>query len=366
MKSGIAVAVSGGIDSLFSAFLLKKQHNVFGLHFLTGYEQITNPVSITSNDLGIDPEKPAIIQAPEDHPIFRISQQLDIPMFLIDCRRIFKNKVIDYFVGNYLSGKTPNPCMICNPAIKFGVILNAAQSMGSPLLATGHYARVEKTQHDAYQLKKGIDPEKDQSYFLAFLTQSQLSAALFPLGGMTKKQVTESARREGLSPVLTKESQDICFIRDNDYSQFLTGQRNFTASDGPIQNTRGEILGYHHGLHQYTIGQRRGINCPAAAPYYVLKINIKENILVVGFKEELYRSELTVSNLNWVAPKPLFPVKVMTRIRYRHNAAASVLIPTSENTAIIRFDKPQPAIAPGQAAVCYQDDDILCGGFIDE
>jgi tRNA-uridine 2-sulfurtransferase len=367
MKPRIAVAISGGIDSLVTAYLLSKQNkNIFGLHFLTGYEQSNIPVQLLSQPHTITNDEPSIIEVPENHPISSIAHQLKIPIFLIDCRRIFKNKIIDYFVGSYIAGKTPNPCMICNPTIKLGVILNAAQSMGASVLATGHYARITKTPQNLYQLQKGVDPEKDQSYFLALLSQDQLASALFPLGGMTKKQVIQLAHHEGLSPILSQESQDICFIRNNDYSRFLAEQTNFNASVGPIKNTRGEVLGHHQGLHQFTIGQRRGINCPATAPYYVLKINVNENTLVVGFKEELYRAELTVSNINWIAPMPSSPVKVMTRIRYRHHAASSTLIPTSDKTAIIRFDKPQPAIAPGQAAVCYHNEDILCGGFIDE
>jgi tRNA-uridine 2-sulfurtransferase len=367
MKSAIAVAVSGGIDSLVAAHLLRKQYkNVFGLHFLTGYEQTANLISISQNSLLTNPEYPSFIKAPEDHPISNISRQLDIPIFLIDCREIFKKKVIEYFISNYRAGKTPNPCMVCNPDIKFGAILNTAQWMGSPVVATGHYARIDQNDNGLYQLKIGVDPEKDQSYFLSLLSQQQLSAALFPLGKMTKKQVTELANQERLSPVLAKESQDICFIRNNNYCQFLAGQESFTTSEGFITDLRGKILGRHHGLHQFTIGQRRGINCPATEPYYVLKLNVKENTLVVGFREELYRSELTVSNINWISPKPLFPIKVMARIRYRHHAASSTLIPTGENTAKIVFDAPQPAIAPGQAAVCYHEEDILCGGFIDE
>jgi tRNA-specific 2-thiouridylase len=367
MKSPVAVAISGGIDSLVAAFILKKKnHHVFGLHFLTGYEQTKTPAAASQPNRLTESEHPSIVEAPEDHPIFHISRQLDIPIFLIDCHRIFKKKVIDYFVSNYLSGKTPNPCMVCNPEIKFSAVLNAAKTLGSPVLATGHYARIEKHGNGFFQLQKGCDPEKEQSYFLALLSQRQLAASLFPLGEMTKKDTVELARKEGLSPVVLKESQDICFIRNNNYSRFLSEQINFIPREGPVKNARGEILGRHFGLHQYTIGQRRGINCPAAKPYYVLKMNVKENTLVVGLKDELYRSELTVSDINWMMPRPVSPVQVKTRIRYRHHAASSVLIPTGDNTAKIVFDKPQPAIAPGQAAVCYDQERILCGGFIDE
>jgi tRNA-uridine 2-sulfurtransferase len=366
MKSDIAVAISGGIDSLVAAYLLKKNYNVFGLHFLTGYEQTASPVEISQNTRLTTSQYPSIIEAPENHPILQIARQLDIPIFLIDCRKAFKKKVVDYFVADYLAGKTPNPCMVCNPDIKFSAVLHAAQTMGSSFLATGHYARIEKMSNGLYQLKKGVDPEKDQSYFLSRLSQQQLAAAMFPLGKMTKKETAELAHQIKLSPVLSKESQDICFIRNNDYSQFLKAQKNVNTDEGLVKNSRGETLGRHHGLHQFTIGQRRGINCPASEPYYVLKINIKENTLVVGFKEELYRSELTFSNINWIVSNPVSPIKVKTRIRYRHHAASSILIPTGKNSAKIIFDKPQPAIAPGQAAVCYHHEEILCGGFIDE
>jgi tRNA-uridine 2-sulfurtransferase len=367
MKSKIAVAVSGGVDSLIAAHLLKKQNNdVIGLHFLTGYEQTRLP-DIASQGLGsTESQKKLIIEASSDHPIYQIASQLAIPIFLVDCCDIFRNKIVDYFINDYLSGRTPNPCMICNPAIKFGTILNAANDMGATHLATGHYARIEKIERKRYRLKKGIDVEKDQSYFLALLSQSQLSAASFPLGGMTKKQVIELARQEGLSPVTSNESQDICFIKCGDYVKFLGSQKQFSESPGPITNISGKILGYHNGLHRYTVGQRRGINCPAANPYYVIKINKKENVLVVGFKEELYKSECVISNINWIAPIPSSPLKVFSRIRYRHHAVESVLIPLENDKAIIRFSEPQPAVAPGQAAVCYLEDEIIAGGFIDD
>jgi len=366
MKSKIAVAVSGGVDSLVSAYLLKKNNqNIIGLHFQTGYEQSPHTLSSVHHPGPFNQDNPVIHEAHESHPIYRISKQLEIPIFLVDCRQIFKKKVIDYFINGYQSGRTPNPCMVCNPEIKFGAVLDAAHLMGATHLATGHYARVEKANSGFYHLKKGIDPVKDQSYFLALLSQDQLSAVSFPLGDMTKKQVVELACQEGLSPVVKSESQDICFIKNGNYAQFLLSEEKFIPSIGPIKNVYGKILGYHNGLHNYTIGQRRGINCPSTAPYYVVNINMKENTLIVGFKDELYKSELTVSNVNWLTTEPTSPVNVDTRIRYRHNATASVWIPTGHSTAVIKFGKPQPAVAPGQAAVCYYEDKVVAGGFID-
>lgn len=370
MKSKIAVAISGGVDSLVAAYLLKQKRNsnIIGLHFLTGYEQTkhSHPAYYELRPVETNKQKSFIVEAPKYHPIHRIASQLNIPVFLVDCRQIFQKKIIDYFIDDYLSGRTPNPCMICNPAIKFGTILDASKDLGASHLATGHYARVEKIKHNQYRLKKGIDTEKDQSYFLALLTQTQLRVASFPLGDMTKKQVVELARHEGLSPIEPKESQDICFIKNGNYAAFISSQKQFNASSGPITDINGKILGYHNGLHQYTIGQRKGINCPAAEPYYVIQINKKENTLVVGFKKELYKSECILSDVNWIAQIPSSPLKVLTRIRYRHLAVDSILMPLEKNKAIIRFNKPQPAVAPGQAAVCYFEDEVIAGGFIDE
>ncbi len=365
MNPCIAVALSGGIDSLVAAHLLKQQdNNIIGLHFITGYEQGAGKRLFPIKSLDT-PASPIMRKAPGDHPISHIARQLNIPIYIIDCRNVFQNKVIDYFIREYADGKTPNPCMVCNPEIKFGALLHAAGTLGATHLATGHYARIQKSENGLFQLKKGADTEKEQSYFLAMLSQQQLSQALFPLGNMTKKTTAELALKKGLSPVFKKESQDICFIRAHHYTAFLREHHPTIFSEGPIVNTRGQIIGRHKGLYHFTVGQRRGINCPAAEPYYVLKILIKENTLLVGFKHDLYQQELTVSKINWIAPPSSGPIKVKTRIRYRHQAASSTLIPNGKDSAKIVFDTPQPAIAPGQAAVCYNHENIVCGGFID-
>ncbi len=216
-----------------------------------------------------------------------------------------------------------------------------------------------------FHLLRGIDRKKDQSYFLAFMTQKQLARACFPLGKMTKSDVQRLAKEKGLRPEIKKESQDICFIKDNRYGDFLLQQRDFKAKPGNIVDIKGNILGRHNGLHLFTIGQRRGINCPASEPYYVVRIDIKQNQLVVGLKKDLLSSSCRVSKINWIIEKPSSPLDVYTRVRYRHNAVRSRLIPNGETSATIVFNTPQSAVTPGQGAVFYKDDEVIGGGWID-
>ncbi len=341
MNNTTAIAISGGIDSLIAAYLLKKQgKDIIAFHFLTGYEK----------------ESPDLIKS--------VTKQLDIDLKIIDCREIFKKKVIDYFIQTYQAGKTPNPCIVCNPCIKFGAIpelLN--KEFGISRIATGHYARVTRDNDGKYHLFKGIDAEKDQSYFLAFLAQKQLSAACFPLGNITKSDVKKLAEENGLNPVVKKESQDICFIRETTYGEFLT-QHGVKSEPGVIEDINGKILGEHKGLYLFTIGQRRGINCPASEPYYVVKTDMNQNRLIVGFKKDLYSSECRVEKINWICHEPTAPISLYTRVRYRHKAVSSTLFPIDKDKAIIRFESPESAVTPGQGAVFYQDDEVIGGGFI--
>jgi tRNA-specific 2-thiouridylase len=356
MKPPIAIAVSGGIDSLVAAYLLKKEgHDVIGIHFVTGYE-VEDPLDPTSKGKG------SSLQALQKTN--HISALLGIDIKLIDCKVEFKQTVIDYFIRTYQNGQTPNPCMVCNPSIKFGIILNAARMLGASCLATGHYARISRDDTGRFHLFRGVDSEKEQSYFLARMTQKQLAQTRFPLGEMKKTDVIKLADQKGLAPITKKESQDICFVKGNTYGNFLASQREFEAQPGLIQDVNGNIIGQHDGLHLYTIGQRRGINCPSVAPYYVVGMDRKQNLLKVGSKKDLLASEFKVVEINWIHRKPDFPVNVQTRVRYRHRAAASTLIPVDAHTAVVRFEVPQSAITPGQCAVFYQDDEVLGGGWI--
>ncbi len=367
MNDKIAVAVSGGIDSLVAAYLLKQQSaEIIGLHFITGYEK--SPVTTLPDDADGEkqPDGPVrLFPPPDHHPMANLSEQIGIPVFIADCRRLFQEKVIHYFKQTYFSGKTPNPCVVCNADIKFGVILETARQMGASFLATGHYARRSQEDNHRFGLKAGVDAAKDQSYFLCRLTQDQLAHACFPLGDMTKNQVRQFAGAKHLLPSARQESQDICFIGEKGYAGYLNAKATDACQPGPIVNTTGEVIGTHRGLHQYTIGQRRKINCPAERPYYVLALDVGSNRLVVGFEEDLYRTECALDDINWVAEKPDSPIEVFTRIRYRHRAAVSTLIPMDGRRALIRFKTPQPAITPGQAAVCYIGEQVVAGGWID-
>jgi tRNA-specific 2-thiouridylase len=348
MKPCIAVALSGGIDSLISAHLLKEKGvSVFGIHFVTGFENGDTSKSMSSQDL-----------------VSNLKKQLNIPIHIIDCRNEFKTHVVDYFTRTYMSGQTPNPCMICNPFIKFGVLLETALRLGANGLATGHYAKVLKDSLGVYRLYRGIDYKKEQSYFLALLNQKQLSHAHFPLANMTKPEVKSLAAEKGLTPVSSEESQDICFVNDNSYSDFLMKYAGFKPTPGIIEDSKGHPLGRHQGLHKYTIGQRRGINCPGPAAYYVLKIDPLQNRLVIGFKDELAASLCQVRQINWIAPDISSAMRVHTRIRYRHVAALSTMSPADDHRATVRFDMPQNAITPGQGAVFYRKDEVLGGGWI--
>jgi tRNA-uridine 2-sulfurtransferase len=366
MKQITAVALSGGIDSLAAAYLLKqKGHDVTGIHFITGFEA---KASRHQNNRFIKDSYTEGFTANQDSHSLKIADiatQLGIQVEIVDISTDFKLKIVDYFTQTYLSGKTPNPCLVCNPSIKFGTLLTCARKLGASHLATGHYARLSSDRIGRFHLRRGIDEKKDQSYFLAFMTQKQLARACFPLGKMTKEAVRKLVKEKGLRPAIEKESQDICFIKGNRYGEFLSQQPGFKAKPGDIVDLEGKILGRHNGLHLFTIGQRRGINCPASEPYYVVQINISKNRLVVGLKKDLLSSSCRVTEINWIIEKPSSPLDVHTRLRYRHRPVRSKLIPDGSTSATNIFEIPQSAITPGQGAVFYKGDEVIGGGWID-
>ena len=350
MKPKIAVAISGGVDSLMAAFLLQQEdYRVEGIHFLTGFEPAGS--NWASSDRNI-------------HPIFEIGDQLEIPVSIVDCRKEFQSTVVDYFVQTYSQGQTPNPCVVCNPRIKFGVILEHAKAVGAEYLATGHYARIQKDAGSIYRLYRGADPQKDQSYFLARLSQQQLRYAFFPLGTRTKQEVKSLAKRRGFSPATEKESQDVCFIKADAYADFLESRPGFKSNPGPIVDLQGNIIGEHPGLHRFTIGQRRGINCPAADPYYVVRLDIEGNRLIVGSEVDGLSEKCTVNQVNWTVSEPEMPMRAHVRVRYRHREVPALISQKRQNSVQVDFDEPQAAVTPGQAAVFYYGDEILGGGFI--
>jgi tRNA-specific 2-thiouridylase len=295
----------------------------------------------------------------------RIADQLGIPFYVVDFEQEFRRLVVDDFVNEYYSGRTPNPCARCNRLVKFGLLLDKAAGLGADFMATGHYARIEQRDDGFFQLLKGRDPKKDQSYFLFGLTQAQLSRSLFPLGSLTKPEVRELAARFNLRVAEKKESQEICFIPDNDYVRFIEAERSFGDLSGDIVTRDGTVVGRHQGAHRYTVGQRRGLGIAWKEPLYVLGVDALRRRVVVGPKEELYRVDLTAADLNWIMPAPDAEFATTCRIRYRHQPVPCRVTPLEGDRVKVRFDRPEKSITPGQAVVFYQGDRVLGGGWIE-
>ena len=350
MKPTVAVAISGGVDSMIAAYLLRARgYEVLGIHFLTGFEPAGSKWASTERQI---------------HPVYRIGKQLDLPVTVVDCSTEFQAKVVDYFTQTYMRGQTPNPCVVCNPRIKFGTLMTHAEKLGAAWLATGHYARVETDGTGIRRLYRGADPKKDQSYFLARLSQQQLQRACFPLGAMTKTEVKALAHQKGLQPAAASESQDVCFIKADAYAEFLEAQPGFHSIPGKIEDMQGNVIGEHHGLHRFTVGQRRGINCPASEPYYVVGLDSDGNRLVVGAKADGLSRKCRVTGVSWIVSAPDFPCRVRVRVRYRHREVPASISRLTKDSLMVGFDTPQEAVTPGQAAVFYDQDEVIGGGFI--
>jgi tRNA-specific 2-thiouridylase len=343
----VAIAMSGGVDSSVAAALLKQDgHDVIG---------VTMRIMPSDNN-----------STHAETDAANVARRLGIPHHVLDFRDIFARQIIDYFCREYSLGRTPNPCILCNKYIKFGALWEKASKMGADFLATGHYARIEKDNSSGkLLLKKGQDRRKDQSYFLCQLTQEQLSHVLFPIGQLTKDKVRRIAAELGLPVASRPESQEICFIPDDNHASFLKNYMPQAARPGPILDELGNILGQHRGITSYTIGQRKGLGIAAAKPLYVTAIEPASNTVVVGTKEQTYASELVAGNLNWIAiPAPEHSIKVKARVRYRHPEAEAIITPQDNNTVYVKFAEPQMAITPGQAVAFYDGDTVIGGGTI--
>jgi tRNA-specific 2-thiouridylase len=344
--------MSGGVDSSVAAALLVEQgYQVIGIMLRLWTEPGVNSINRCCS-----PESMAQAR--------RVSAQLGIPFYAIDAQEVFYNQVVDYFIDGYTQGITPNPCLQCNRHIRWEFLLNHALASGSEFMATGHYARLRQDD-SRIQLLKGIDQDKDQSYVLHVLSQDQLSKAVFPLGEYTKSEVRQLARDFDLPVAERPESQDLCFIGDGDYRDFLERNSNQEANRGLILSSKGETLGTHQGLVNYTIGQRRGLGISSAIPMYVLEKDQAKNTLIVGEREKLGRDKLWAENVNWVSiDTPTVPIKAQVKIRYKSNEKSASIIPIDAETVLVKFDRNLNGITPGQAAVFYQEDICLGGGII--
>ncbi len=355
----VVVAMSGGVDSSVAAALLKEE----------GYQVIGMTMQIWPRGQGHD-EKGyggcCGIDAIEDAR--RVAFKLGILHYVVNFREIFAQTVITDFYQEYSLGRTPNPCIKCNQYIKFGALLQRARELGADFIATGHHARIERDKTTTtHFLKKGVDQNKDQSYFLYSLTQEQLSYTLLPIGNFSKDRIRKMARESGLSIANKPGSQEICFIPDDDYAKFIEDYIPQAARPGPILDEQGNILGSHRGILHYTIGQRKGLGISTKEPSYVLAIEPERRAIVVGNKKAAYGNELIASRLNWIAITGLEkPILARAKIRYRHQEVEVEVTPLDEDKVYVKFKEPQLAITPGQAIVFYDGDTVIGGGTIEQ
>jgi tRNA-uridine 2-sulfurtransferase len=305
------------------------------------------------------------------HDARRVAAAIDIPHYIVNFERQFNEQVVSNFIGEYAAGRTPLPCAHCNSDLKFATLADRARAFGADAVATGHYARVERAA-DRYALKRGVDADKDQSYFLFSLTQAQLGVAVFPVGDRPKEEVREYARRRRLPVADKPDSQEICFIPDNDYRAFVSRSLPDAAREGVVVDESGHVLGSHEGVHRFTVGQRKGlgVQSPTGAPMYVLALRPAEQQVVVGPKASLEQARLTASGVNWILERPEAPLRVAAQIRHRHQAAPATVraieaSPSGGERAAVVFDTPQLAVTPGQAVVFYVGDEVVGGGWIE-
>jgi len=364
----IAVAMSGGVDSSAAAALLKEQG-----HELVGFTmQLWNQRRGTSVDENGDPLPSRCCSLDDVYDARRVAESLGFPFYVLNLEKDFERDVVEPFVASYLSGETPIPCVACNSRLKFASLDRMAISLGCDKVATGHFARVEYDEAaDRYRLFRGRNHWKDQSYFLWELTQEQLSHAYFPLGEMQKEEVRDIARGAKLYTAEKQESQEICFVPDGKYSEFIDryleheDRADEMPEGGAIVNAAGEAIGAHTGIHRYTVGQRRGLGIAHEKPLYVLQIERAKNQIVVGEENELEAMEFIAKGVNWVAfDEPGEPVRSDVKIRYRHDPTPATIHPLPDNRARIVFDEPQRAITPGQATIFYNGDEVVGGGWI--
>ena len=373
----IAVAMSGGVDSSTAAALLQQQG-----HELVGFSmQLWNQRRINVGPDG-EPLPSRCCSLDDLYDARTVAHKLGFPFYVVNLEDEFERDVVSPFVNNYLNGLTPSPCVACNSFLKFDKLVELAKTADANKVATGHYARVEyDDERGRWLLLRAVNRAKDQSYFLFELTQEQLRYAMFPLGEMTKQEVRDIAEAAGLPTAHKPESQEICFIPDGNYAQFIEryleedkpqaktlpvlNSLSATLAPGEIVTTSGQVLGQHTGIHRYTVGQRRGLGISSPEPLYVIEVDAKRNRVVVGGVDDLLKTSMTVRRINWIAIAELTePLRVTVKIRSRAEEAEATLTQQADGSVLVTFDEAQRAITPGQAAVFYDGEIVVGGGWI--
>lgn len=356
-KGTVVVGMSGGVDSSVAAYLLKQQgYDVIGVTMQIWQKEDEGQLENDGGCCGLS--------AVEDAR--RVAQLLDIPYYVMNFRKEFQENVIDYFVKEYLEGRTPNPCIACNRYVKWEALLHRSLEIGADYIATGHYARVVQLPSGRYTIAPSVTMQKDQSYALYNLTQEQLKHTLMPVGFYTKPQIRQIAGEIGLNVANKPDSQEICFVPDNDYAGFIQRETGRSEEPGNFVTKEGKILGQHKGISHYTVGQRKGLNLAMGHPVFVTQIRPETREVVIGEAEDVFTDTLTAHHMNYMALEQFEPGQNMLgKIRYSHQGAPCVVQECTKDTVKVRFLEPVRAVTPGQAVVFYDKDMLLGGGIIE-